>query len=232
MYINEEEISTPSYRNNKIHRWISKSKFRETFEVKKYHSELLSTKSTTRSMSIRFTTGKFPLDEKSRDDSGIPWGCVVQPFSREEVLEDTSELPLADEIARCDQCFAYINGFCTLERVSWRCSLCDAVNYFADASYKRYGNRKKVSELPELSSSFVELDVNTKSTRDKHDTDEDEDEEYVRDTYFDRPVYIAMVDATGQDDFLELVKSALTAALEALNPDSLFGLVTFGPKVS
>ncbi|GJP49481.1 hypothetical protein CLOM_g8679 [Closterium sp. NIES-68] len=46
-----------------------------------------------------------------------------------------------------------------------------------------------------------------------------------------RPVYIAMVDVSGSEEFLELVKSSLLAALEALSPAALFGLVTFGSKV-
>ncbi|CAI5496509.1 unnamed protein product [Closterium sp. Naga37s-1] len=40
-----------------------------------------------------------------------------------------------------------------------------------------------------------------------------------------------MVDVSGSEEFLELVKSSLLAALEALSPAALFGLVTFGSKV-
>jgi hypothetical protein len=38
-------------------------------------------------------------------------------------------------------------------------------------------------------------------------------------------------DSTAGEDFLELVKSALLAALEALPPAALFGLVTFSHKL-
>mmetsp|Transcript_35145 Transcript_35145/g.91272 ORF Transcript_35145/g.91272 Transcript_35145/m.91272 type:complete len:638 (-) Transcript_35145:739-2652(-) len=46
-----------------------------------------------------------------------------------------------------------------------------------------------------------------------------------------RPVYLALVDVACDDDFLELAKSALLAALEALPPTALFGVVTFSDKV-
>lgn len=46
-----------------------------------------------------------------------------------------------------------------------------------------------------------------------------------------RPVYVAAVDLCSSEEFLELVKSALLAALEALAPGSLFGLVTFSHKI-
>ncbi len=46
------------------------------------------------------------------------------------------------------------------------------------------------------------------------------------------PVLLALVDATGGDEWIELVRSALLAALEAVPPYTLFGLCTFSNKVS
>jgi hypothetical protein len=46
-----------------------------------------------------------------------------------------------------------------------------------------------------------------------------------------RPVYVAAVDLASSEEFLELIKSALLAALEGLGPGSLFGLVTFSHKI-
>ena len=45
------------------------------------------------------------------------------------------------------------------------------------------------------------------------------------------PVTLALVDAGGGEEWLELVRGALAAALEALPPTALFGLVTFGTNV-
>lgn len=45
------------------------------------------------------------------------------------------------------------------------------------------------------------------------------------------PVYVALVDGTGSEDFTELVRSALLAALEAMPPGALFGLASFSSQV-
>ena len=45
-------------------------------------------------------------------------------------------------------------------------------------------------------------------------------------------MYVALVDLSCNEEVLELVKSALAAALEALPPAGLFGLITFSDKVS
>ena len=46
-----------------------------------------------------------------------------------------------------------------------------------------------------------------------------------------QPIYIALVDLSCNEEFLELVRSALLAALEAVPPAARFGLVTFSDKV-
>ncbi|GJP53808.1 hypothetical protein CLOM_g12942 [Closterium sp. NIES-68] len=253
-------------------------------------------------MAIRFTVNKFPLDPESRDATGLPWGCVVQPFALDDeagipgsgvaasigtggssIRKSSSNssfprfgsssslnsasggaapqplpaalspapLPLADDVARCEDCYAYINPYCAIDRFSWRCSLCDVVNPFSDAELRRYGGAN-VADVAELSQTLVELDVAAEG-----DTDDVEDEGgessgdgevtgsiprgpgepistfHVLDEaeIRKRPVYIAMVDVSGSEEFLELVKSSLLAALEALSPAALFGLVTFGSKV-
>ena len=46
-----------------------------------------------------------------------------------------------------------------------------------------------------------------------------------------RPVYLALIDATGGPVFMELVKGAVLAALEAMPACYLFGLATFSSEV-
>ena len=46
-----------------------------------------------------------------------------------------------------------------------------------------------------------------------------------------RPVCVALVDVTGTEEHLELVRCSLLAALEALPPCTAFGLATFSDKV-
>ncbi|CAI5459494.1 unnamed protein product [Closterium sp. Yama58-4] len=254
-------------------------------------------------MAIRFTVNKFPLDPESRDATGLPWGCVVQPFALDDeagipgsgvaasvgtggssIRKSSSNssfprfgsssslnsasgatalqplpaalspapLPLADDVARCEDCYAYINPYCAIDRFSWQCSLCDVVNPFSDAELRRYGG-SNVADVAELSHTLVELDVAAEGDADEVEFEQGEsqgdgevagsiphglgepisschvlDETEIR----KRPVYIAMVDVSGSEEFLELVKSSLLAALEALSPAALFGLVTFGSKVS
>ena len=45
------------------------------------------------------------------------------------------------------------------------------------------------------------------------------------------PMYVALVDVCGGEDYLELVRSALQAALEAMPAGALFGLITFSSRV-
>lgn len=68
-----------------------------------------------------------------------------------------------------------------------------------------------------MMSSFVDLEL-----------PEEENEEEATQAL---PVYVAAVDLSSSEEFLELTKSALLAALEALGPGSLFGLATFSHKL-
>ncbi len=45
------------------------------------------------------------------------------------------------------------------------------------------------------------------------------------------PMYVALVDVCGGEDYLELIRSALQAALEAMPAGALFGLITFSTRV-
>jgi hypothetical protein len=45
------------------------------------------------------------------------------------------------------------------------------------------------------------------------------------------PVYVALVDTADSEDFLESVRGALHAALEALPKGALFGLISFSDRV-
>lgn len=46
------------------------------------------------------------------------------------------------------------------------------------------------------------------------------------------PVYLALVDVCCGEETLELTRSALQAALEALPPAARFGLITYSHRVS
>eukprot|EP00898_Chlorokybus_atmophyticus_P008263 jgi/Chlat1/8438/Chrsp80S07919 len=183
-------------------------------------------------MSIRFTTDSFPKHGSLKDEAGLPWGCVVQPFAS---IPQTSSSPSpsttpptttspatssldteAEDVARCENCYGYISGLCYLEKHMWRCALCD--HYSAYPPGGRYKPAERFN-LPELSQPVVDLQVAS------------EDSENAGDAIATRLVYVAVVDLSCGEDFLELVKSALVAALEALAPGALFGLVTVARRV-
>lgn len=43
---------------------------------------------------------------------------------------------------------------------------------------------------------------------------------------------LALVDVSGPDDFMDLVRGGLTVALEALAPGSLFGLIGISDSIT
>ena len=47
-----------------------------------------------------------------------------------------------------------------------------------------------------------------------------------------RPVCVALIDTTGTEGYMELVRCSVLAALEALPPCTEFGLATFSDKAS
>lgn len=169
-------------------------------------------------MAVRLTVGKSPADVKMQDGSGVVWGATVTPFAERDE-KGIAPLILPSEachaLPRCDNCWAYLSSLCEIEHYSWRCALCDSFNSLSDAHTLRYSSPQT---CPELSSSFIDMEI-------------PEDEPAVKDEFQGQPVFVAAVDLSASEEFLELIKSALLAALEALEPGVLFGLATFSHKI-
>eukprot|EP00798_Chlamydomonas_sp_ICE-L_P009712 gene9712-7580_t len=123
-------------------------------------------------MRVDFSLNQFPASGLVKDRCGLPFSCVVQPFSKLDKAQ--AQIPPADAIARCPKCYSY-------------------------------------KGLPRPSDS-APRDFNSSCERSS------------------APIYIAVVDVSGGEDFLELVRSALLASLEALPPAAQFGLITFSNK--
>ncbi|KAI4368701.1 hypothetical protein MLD38_017228 [Melastoma candidum] len=165
-------------------------------------------------MAIRATVTRFPIDPDAQDGCGIPWGITVTPFSG----KDENGNPPAygwdgHLLPRCENCWAYFNTYCELDQWAWNCSLCGAINGLSSEAIAKYSVPESCAEM---ASSFIDLELPG-----------DGSEEDVQ----ARPVYVATVDLSSSEEFLELVKSALLAALEAVPPGSLFGLATFSHKI-
>ncbi|XP_068656733.1 protein transport protein SEC23 D-like isoform X4 [Aristolochia californica] len=164
-------------------------------------------------MAVRATVSRFPTDPDAQEASGLPWGVTVTPFSP---VDELGNPPVSGSngnlVPRCDNCWAYFNSYCELEQWAWTCSLCGTLNGLTSETIARYSRPELCAEM---CSSFIDLEL------------PDDGEEAVK----ARPVYVAAVDLASSEEFLELIKSALLAALEALGPGSLFGLVTFSHKI-
>ncbi|RLM66017.1 protein transport protein Sec24C-like [Panicum miliaceum] len=168
-------------------------------------------------MAVRASLGCFPSDPTLHASCGMPWGVAVTPFSAAD--ERGSPPATGDEghlLPRCQSCFAYFSLLCPLDRWSWTCAVCGGENDMPADAAARYA-RDGVHDPPEMRSAFVDLLL--------------QGEEGEAAPAAPTPVYVAAIDLSSSEEFLELVKSALQAALEALSPGSLFGLLTFSSKI-
>ncbi|KAA8549876.1 hypothetical protein F0562_001560 [Nyssa sinensis] len=166
-------------------------------------------------MAVRATVARFPMDPDALESSGLPWGVTVMPFAAKDE-NGTAPLYGSDGhlLPRCENCWAYYNTFCEQEQWAWSCALCGTLNGLTSEVITRYSLPQS---CPENMSSFIDLEL----------PGEGSEEEAMQ----ARPVYVAAVDLSSSEEFLELTKSALLAALEALGPGSLFGLTTFSHKI-
>ncbi|KAJ6796483.1 protein transport protein SEC23 [Iris pallida] len=167
-------------------------------------------------MAVRPTLSRFPTDPETLETSGLPWGVTVTPFSSSDELGGRPVFGAdGDLLPRCENCWGYFNTYCELEQWAWTCSLCGALNGLTSQMIHRYSQPQS---CPEMCSSFVDLEL-------------EGGEDVASGGGQARPVYVAAVDLSSSEEFLELIKSALLAALEALGPGSLFGLITFSHKI-
>ncbi|KAL9391009.1 hypothetical protein Peur_014929 [Populus x canadensis] len=166
-------------------------------------------------MAVRATMSRFPMEEDVQESSGLPWGITVTPFASKD---ENGLSPVygsnGDLLPRCENCYAYFNTYCELDQWAWNCSLCGTLNGLDSQAISRYSHPQSCAEMM---SSFIDLEFPMEGS----------DEEMMQAC----PVYVAAVDLSSSEEFLELTKSALQAALEALAPGSLFGLATFSHKM-
>ncbi|KAK9122802.1 hypothetical protein Sjap_012404 [Stephania japonica] len=179
-------------------------------------------------MAVRATVGRFPASMDAVEAGGVPWGLTVTPFAAEDELGKAPAYGAEGHLLpRCENCWAYFNNYCELDQWAWNCSLCGTLNGLPSEAITRFA---VPHSCPEIMSSFIDVEIPVDGSE--------------RDGLQARPVYVAAVDLSckflefnlgnvfaASEDFLELVKSAILAALEALAPGSLFGLATFSHKL-
>ena len=179
---------------------------------------------------IRFTTRKVPENPSVKERTGLPFGVLVQPHlpssrdgtdasSRDAIERAVPEVVSAEDVARCTECFGYVNGYCGLERDGWVCILCGTFSYWphsrggASSRYRRNPNRK---HLPEIARADLDVEVAV-----EHIVFEPESPVGTA------PAYVALIDLTASERTLESVKSAVLAAMEAAGDAALFGVACF-----
>ncbi|KAL9235423.1 hypothetical protein vseg_010181 [Gypsophila vaccaria] len=166
-------------------------------------------------MAVRATVSRFPQDPTEQENSGLPWGVTLTPFSvRDENGNPPSVGVDGESLPRCENCWAYFNTYCDMDQWAWTCSLCGTLNGLSAHCISKYSHRHS---SPEMSSSFFDLQLPS--------------EEVDGESMQARPVYVAAVDLSSSEEFIDLIKSALLAALEALPLGALFGLATFSVKL-
>ena len=172
---------------------------------------------------LRPTLRALPSSATMKDDCGLPFGVIVEPLAplappNVAALDDDGEaqdLPLAEELARCESCGAYINRYCTFSRHHWRCALCGA----STALPPRYEDSGERRELPELELDELELSAAPP------------DAPPAAGELPPRAAVVAVVDVCAGAALLARVRLALHAALAALPPTALFGLVVVGETI-
>lgn len=172
--------------------------------------------SQAETMAVRCTLGLCPANPEMQEDSGVPWGGTVTPFAAvDENGIPPVNLAKDQRLLRCENCWGYINPFCEMESNAWNCPLCDSSNALSDSDIARFSSTQS---CPEITCSFIDREL--------------EEDDFAADEGFQgQPVFVAAVDLSASEEFLELIKSALLAALEALGPGVLFGLATFSHKI-
>jgi len=178
---------------------------------------------------VRLTTSKAPRDADVKERTGLPFGAVVRPFKplAEYDLDPSSidRLAPADAIARCKECFGYVNGYCGLERDGWICILCGAFVPWDSRAHDgvgppRYRKNPHRNSLPEICRQEHESLVASEVLTARPDA-----------PIGTSPVYVALIDLTASEEVLDVVRAGVVAAIEAVGEDALFGVVSFDDRV-
>ena len=152
-----------------------------------------------------------------------------QPFRPLPARRDGSRAePIANApLARCGECFGYVNGFCGLERDGWICILCGTFSYWDSgnprdaAGRHRYRRNPDRHLLPEIAEAEYEVEVEREIIASPSE---------IPPPGWG-PTWVFLVDVAAPEEALRATRRALLAALDAAPPDASFGLVAFSDRV-
>eukprot|EP00656_Telonema_subtile_P036774 TRINITY_DN4083_c0_g1_i1.p1 TRINITY_DN4083_c0_g1~~TRINITY_DN4083_c0_g1_i1.p1 ORF type:complete len:402 (-),score=131.47 TRINITY_DN4083_c0_g1_i1:612-1817(-) len=160
-------------------------------------------------MNIQFCS-LFPQDASIKDAAGLPVGATLQPLAPLDKDQQSVQLDI-EEVARCEQCFGYINPFVLFDRRRWRCTFCNTYN----PTPPRYATPMLRRELPELSAPTVELELQGEGSA----------------LAQEQPLNLLLVDLSGDGQYLEMVKAGLQAAIDVMPGSGFVGLLGFSDTV-
>ena len=189
-----------------------------------------------------WTVDRLPRDARQKKDSGLPFGAFVSPFGemkkRRTLSSEASVTKKREEaakIARCNNCFGYVNAFCTFDEDGFNCALCGHGTKWKNERererYKRVSRyinsrneddpraKKYFEHLPELREEHNEFVVAAERVKAKTSTS--------------GPTRVILIDCTEGGSALEIAKSSAMAALEAVSAenggqtDATFAIMTF-----
>ena len=108
-------------------------------------------------MAVRATVSRFPSVPEALEACALQWGVAVTPFAAaDERCQPLVTGAFGDRVPRCENCWAYFNSYCDLERWGWSCALCGALNGFDVETSRRF---QRPDACPELNFSFVDLEI-------------------------------------------------------------------------
>lgn len=168
---------------------------------------------------------QFPSSNQIKEEAGLPWGALITPLAQLGEGDRQTERK-ASVVARCSQCFGYVNPYCKFRQHTWRCSLCYASNT-TPAHYEKYlkNDPRSGATLPELGANCIEYVVAENDGGAAVSDDADS-------SVLEFPSYVFLVDLSSHSPaFLDLVKSALQAALEGLSDMCWVGLAVFSTRL-
>ena len=183
---------------------------------KLHHASVQHTAPCIQTVPTRATPGLL------KDACGLPFSCILEPLAVPAdglplyAATGPAPLPL---LARCRHCYAYINRYCELSGGGFECSLCGKATALGGGGVAaRYLKQPMARDiLPELACSVYEVDV---GDADDSAAAAAAASSSAQDAWAEGaaagggggggaaggvPAFLAVVDAAGDDEFLELV---------------------------
>ncbi|CAN0093630.1 unnamed protein product [Pylaiella littoralis] len=191
---------------------------------------------------IRFTLEEFPHSAAVKNAAGAPWACAVSPFvdagtfpgsdAQAQQKRPPPPVPI-DRVARCEECFAYINPFSEFTTRYWKCALCGHMNRFTQ-ELSRYRKKNAFQTLPELAQETVEfeLPLDSKGAMMRNGEVLLESDYLAKEPAATRPVvYLAVIDESGGPEYHDAMAEVLDTCVKSLPDSCRFGVVTMSNRV-